>query len=205
MRIFRPGLPARLLYPEAVFRIKAPGRHLCITFDDGPHPDSTPKLLKILEEKAARAIFFCNGANAEKYPELIQKIQASGHTLGNHGYEHVNGFRISAGSCLNNAVKANKLTSSRLFRPPYGHMTFNQYRLLKEKYQIMMWDLMPYDFDQSFGPERTLNILKEKSRPGSVIVLHDSPQSCAVEIIGKFIDYGREEGFDFGIEQFYHY
>ena len=85
--------------------------------------------------------------------------------------------------------KAADLTNSLFFRPPFGRMKIGQYRKLKEKYRIVLWDIMPYDFDKNFGSERSLQVLKKKIRPGSIIVLHDKASSTANKIISEFINY----------------
>ena len=86
MRFFRPCFIAGWLYPEAIFRMKTDEKLLCLTFDDGPDPDSTPELLDLLERHNIKGIFFCDGRAAEKYPELIDLIISNGHLTGNHGY-----------------------------------------------------------------------------------------------------------------------
>jgi peptidoglycan/xylan/chitin deacetylase (PgdA/CDA1 family) len=89
---------------------------------------------------------------------------------------------------------------SELFRPPYGHITRAQYKELKKKYRIIIWDLMPYDFDSSFSAEKTLSVMKRKKRPGSIMVLHDTPRSKAIEVLPEFIGYSENEGYSFSNE-----
>lgn len=198
MRLFRPGFLARFLYPEAVFRIREPKKLIYLTFDDGPDPESTPALLKLLEHCKVSAAFFCSGVKSEKNPMLPELIKKAGHILGNHGYLHLDGFQTQSEKYILNVMKAEEYTSSVYFRPPYGHLRPDQYRRLKKKYKIILWDLMPYDFDSSFGPENALMVMKKKIRPGAVIVLHDTPSSSAMQILERFIDFAREEGYDFG-------
>ena len=201
MRLFRPGFFSGWLYPEAIFRLKAGKKVLCLTFDDGPDPDSTKKILEILARKNIKAIFFCNGKVAEKYPDIIVAIKLEGHLVGNHGHEHMDGWTSSLESFMNNVTLAEPFTSNLLFRPPYGHLRLNQYRKLRSSYMIMLWDLMPFDFDNSFGAENTLRVLKEKIRPGSVIVLHDTAQSSAITILDDFIEFSSGAGYRFILPQ----
>ncbi len=200
MRLFRPGFFACCLYPGAIFRIKTTEKLLCLTFDDGPNPDSTPQLLDILDQHQIKAVFFCDGRAAEKYPDLINQISSKGHIIGNHSYNHLNGWKTSTEKYVDDIDKAAALTSGSLFRPPYGRLRFEQYRKLKKKYKIVFWDLMPYDFDDSFGAENSLKILKSKIRPGSVIVLHDNPNSVAIKILEEFLTFAVKEGYRFGIK-----
>ncbi|MBW6500424.1 MAG: polysaccharide deacetylase family protein [Bacteroidales bacterium] len=197
MRFFRPGVLVRLLYPDALFRMSGDGKSLCLTFDDGPDPQSTPLLLRLLAGRDLRAIFFCTGAAAEKYPGLISLIRAGGHLIGNHGYLHLDGWRVSCARYVENAERAAPFTSARLFRPPYGHLSPAQFRRLSKSYKIVFWDIMPYDFDSRFGPGNSLRTLMRLIRPGAVIVLHDRPGSSALLFLEEFIDLAEAEGYNF--------
>jgi peptidoglycan-N-acetylglucosamine deacetylase len=197
MRLFRPGFLAGCLYPEAIFRIKTTDKILFLTFDDGPDPDSTPRLLDILKKYDIKALFFCNGAAAEKYKYLMDRIRNEGHLTGNHGYNHYNGWRTGYMKYINDVARASYSTSDSIFRPPYGRLSHKQYKKLQESYKLIFWDLMAYDFDSTFGKDRSLRILKEKVRPGSIIVLHDTVSSCANTIIEEFIIFANREGYRF--------
>lgn len=197
MRLFRPCFLAEWLYPDALFRIRTKEKLLCLTFDDGPDPGSTPALLEILAGHKIKAIFFCNGKAAEKYPELIREIKSEGHLVGNHGYSHLNGYRTSLNRYVQDVAKAAFYTSSQLFRPPYGRLRYRQYMKLKEFYLIVFWDLMAYDFDNRFGTQNALRILKKRITPGSIIVLHDTPLSKNIELIDEFILFAKGEGYFF--------
>lgn len=197
MRLFRPFFFARWFYPDALFRIKTTEKVLWLTFDDGPDPVSTPVLLNILGMHDVKALFFCNGSSAEKYPDLIELIKSEGHEIGNHGYSHLNGWKSSTSGYIKDVERSAAHTSSVLFRPPYGRLRIAQYLRLRKKYKIIFWDIMPYDFDKSFGAERSFKILKEKIRPGSIIVLHDNSQSTAADFLDEFIKFSINEGYRF--------
>jgi peptidoglycan/xylan/chitin deacetylase (PgdA/CDA1 family) len=202
MRLFRPGFYAGWFYPEVLFRIKTDEMTLCLTFDDGPDPVSTPQILEILARHKTKAIFFCNGKDAEKYPEIVNAIASDGHVIGNHGYDHPDGWSTSLKGYLENIAKAAPFTSDKLFRPPYGHLRLNQYRKLKNIYKIVLWDIMPYDFDNKFGKEKALSLIKKRIRPGSVIVLHDTQNSSAISILDSFIEYSLKRGYRFILPEF---
>lgn len=197
MRLFRPCFIAGWLYPEALFRVKTSEKLLYLTFDDGPDPVSTERLLDILGRHDIKAIFFCNGRNAEKYPGLVQLIKSKGHIVGNHGYSHFDGWKTSDRRYVADAVKANPYTSTSLYRPPFGHLKLNQYLKLRKRYKIVFWDLMPFDFDSSFGPDNSLMILKQRIRPGSVIVLHDTQNSSVCKFLDEFIKSALSDGYRF--------
>ena len=202
MRFFRPCFIAGWLYRDAIFRIRTTEKLLYLTFDDGPYPDSTPQLLEILDKYSIKALFFCDGKAAEKYPDLITLIISKGHVIGNHGYNHYNGWITSFNKYIGDVNDAATFTSSVLFRPPYGYMRRNQYRKLNEAYKIVIWDLMPYDFDTSFGSFNSLRILKNKIRSGSIIVLHDTAGSSASKILDEFIIFSANKGYRFDIPIF---
>ncbi|MCU0455136.1 MAG: polysaccharide deacetylase family protein [Bacteroidales bacterium] len=197
MRSFRPGPVTRLLFPEAVFRVNTPEKLLYLTFDDGPDPVSTPGLLDELDELGVQGVFFCSGHAAERFPELVERTRRRGHIIGNHGYEHLCGWKTQVKAYLDNVEKAVPYTSGSLFRPPYGKMTPSQYRGLKSKFRIIMWDIMAWDFDPRFSPERSLNVLTSRMRPGSVIVLHDIPSPGCRSFLRRFVETAKVEGFNF--------
>jgi peptidoglycan/xylan/chitin deacetylase (PgdA/CDA1 family) len=199
MRLFRPGLLARWLYPEAIFRIRTTEKVLYLTFDDGPDRSSTPQLLEILKAHNIAALFFCNGKRAEINPDIMIKIREEGHLTGNHGYNHSDGWRTSSGDYISDVIRAANFTSDKLFRPPFGRLSLKQKQILLKSYKIILWDIMAYDFDPGFGIERSLRILKDKIRPGSIIVLHDTPSSCANIILDEFLDFAAASGYRFEV------
>ncbi len=144
------------------------------TFDDGPDPESLPQILDILNDYEAKATFFCLGEKLEKHPDLWQKMQVGGHQIANHGYKHLDAFRHRAGHWLNNALQGRDISSSDLFRPPYGHMRLRQKRkLLQQGFKIIFWDLMLYDYHAGMTAENMWQIFRGRVSPGSIIVLHD--------------------------------
>jgi peptidoglycan/xylan/chitin deacetylase (PgdA/CDA1 family) len=199
MRLFRPGFLAGCLYPEALFRIKTAEKVLYLTFDDGPHPDSTPILLTLLKKHNISASIFCTGKAASQYPDLVKRINDDSHVIGNHTFKHIDGWRTGANEYVNDINRAAEFTSDGIFRPPFGRLRLKQYIMLKKRFRIVFWDLMAYDFDSSFGSEKSLNLLKRKIRPGSIIVLHDTATSCANQILEEFIKYAFSEGYKFDI------
>jgi len=197
MRIFRPCFLAGYIYPEALFRINTKEKILCLTFDDGPDPSSTPVLLEILGRYNIKALFFCNGSRAENHPDLIERIVTEGHLTGNHSYSHLNGWMSSVENYTRDVDKATALTSSKWFRPPFGRLRLLQYYKLKEKYRIVFWDIMPYDFDDSFSTEDSLRVLLKKIRQGSIIALHDRYRQNLSFYVNQFIESAIRKGYRF--------
>jgi peptidoglycan/xylan/chitin deacetylase (PgdA/CDA1 family) len=197
MRHFRPVFLKRWLYPEAIFRIRTTEKVLYLTFDDGPDPVSTPQLLSILKAHNIKAIFFCTGKRAEEYSDLMNEIRAGGYMIGNHGYNHYNGWRTDSLKYINDIIRASDFTSDRIFRPPFGRLSIKQKKGLPKSFKLIFWDIMAYDFDFTFGASNSLRILKTRIRPGSIIVLHDTVTSCANAIIGEFLTYAIRAGYRF--------
>lgn len=202
MRLFRPFLLIRLFYPGAIFRIKTSNKELCLTFDDGPDPDSTPRILDVLDTYNIKALFFCIGHKAEKYPQLVTLIKSKGHLIGNHGHQHLNGWKTKTQIYIDNVSRGAKFTSPYLFRPPYGRLRLSQFRELVKNNAVVFWDLMPYDYDEMVPVGKVMNILKKGIRPGSVILLHDKTTSKALSVLGEFIKYAEGKGYQFVINSF---
>jgi peptidoglycan/xylan/chitin deacetylase (PgdA/CDA1 family) len=199
MRIVRPFFAIGRLFPGTVCRIITDRKELYLTFDDGPHPDSTKRIVEILDRYGVKCLFFCTGKHALQFPGLISLLTSHGHLLGNHGFEHPDGWKMPVEDYLEDVRKASETIDSSFFRPPYGRMRLSQFRELKKKYTIFLWDIMAYDFDRDFGSERSLKVLKRRIRPGSVIVLHDTPSSSSAEFLDEFICYSLGEGYSFAL------
>jgi peptidoglycan/xylan/chitin deacetylase (PgdA/CDA1 family) len=148
-----------------------------LSFDDGPHPDSTPQLLALLDRLEIKASFFCLGNQVLKYPKLYRDIILAGHTVGLHGHAHLSGWKTSDTRYFEDIKKCRESIDSNLFRPPYGRLTYTQYKYLKTHYQIVLWDIMPGDFDPEIDATQLLKRITVNARPGSIIVLHDSPDT----------------------------
>jgi peptidoglycan-N-acetylglucosamine deacetylase len=202
MRLYRLWSFFSWLYPEALFRIRTEEKVLYMSFDDGPDPESTPEILSLLDNFGVKAVFFCTGLAARKYPALVNAIRIKGHVIGNHGFSHFDGWKTPAGVYCEDVRRSSEYTSGNIFRPPYGHLTLRQYRLLKRTFKIFFWDVMPYDFDNKVGYERSLTILKRKIRKGSIIVLHDKPGSSAMKILEEFYSDAISRGYRFELLRF---
>ena len=202
MRFFRPPFISRFLYRGAIFSTGKNDKSVCLSFDDGPHPATTPVLLEILDRYEIKALFFLTGEAAEKYPYLVKEIKNCGHIIGNHGYKHINGFRSTFTEYIENVDRGAIGTSDKLFRPPYGKITFRQYRYLCKRYKIIMWDLMGYDFDKKLGSGEVIGIITRKSRHGSIIVLHDKPSANATAVLEEAIKALQNRGFSFSLPDF---
>lgn len=165
------------LFPDYTWRIPTQERVLYLTFDDGPIPEVTPWVLDMLRTYNARATFFCVGENVQRYPEIFDRIIQEGHSVGNHTHQHLNGWNTEPGVYLDNVQQCATFVPGKLFRPPYGRLRPAQAGALKKMYRIILWDVLSGDFDQSIQAEECFQNIIRHSRPGSIVVLHDSLKS----------------------------
>ena len=148
---------------------------ITLTFDDGPYPDTTPWILDYLDERGLKAIFFVVGEQAERYPHLMDEISRRGHRIGNHGYRHLKGWKLSVAEFKENVSRGAQVSGSNIFRPPYGQMGYRQYRAIKKDYKIVMWSVMPGDFVEGIHVESRMNKINRSFRTRDIIVMHDNP------------------------------
>jgi peptidoglycan/xylan/chitin deacetylase (PgdA/CDA1 family) len=171
----------KLIYPGFVWHIATRDKKLYLTFDDGPIPEITEFVIEMLSKFNAKATFFCIGDNVRKHPGIFQKLLEGGHSIGNHTFNHMNGWKSDDESYLENVFLCeNQLNiETRLFRPPYGRIKTSQARLLPQTKQIIMWDVLSGDFSQKITPETCLKKSIRHSRPGSIVLFHDSIKASA--------------------------
>ncbi|MBK7690826.1 MAG: polysaccharide deacetylase family protein [Bacteroidetes bacterium] len=170
----------KAIYNRCIWHINDHANSVYLTFDDGPHPTVTPFVLDQLKAYNAKATFFCIGKNVEQYPEIYQRILDEGHAVGNHTYNHLNGWKSNNFHYFKNIGKANQVIRSNIFRPPYGRITYAQaigIEKLFPKMKIIMWDVLSGDFDITLSAEQCLNNVMQTTKPGSIIVFHDSEKA----------------------------
>lgn len=194
----------KLLFPKYIWDIPSPDKSVYLTFDDGPIPAITEFVLEQLKAYDAKATFFCIGENAVKNPQLLQKILANGHKIGNHTYNHLNGWKTSKADYIQNMVKCDAALHEisgkkpQLFRPPYGKIKLSQSaKIRKLGYRIIMWDVISFDFDQSVSPEKCLQNILQNISEGSIVVFHDSIKAFKnLEFaLPKTLQYLKENGY----------
>lgn len=161
-------------YPNLLWRIPTDKKELYLTFDDGPTPYVTKWVLDILNEYNAKATFFCLGKNVKNHPVIFKRILREGHRIGNHTYNHNNGWNSSNYKYVKSVMKCDNQVASNLFRPPYGRIKKTQIRRLKDRFKIIMWDVLSQDYDHKISPEKCLDIVLSQSKNGSIVVFHDS-------------------------------
>jgi len=191
----------RALYPSFTWQMPENNRNIYLSFDDGPHPQVTPFVLNQLKDFKAKASFFCIGDNIVKYPKVYERIVNEGHTVGNHTQNHLNGWKSPTTKYLENVAAAANYIDSNLFRPPYGKIKRFQAKQLQENLglKIIMWSVLSGDFDQQILPEKCLQNVLLNTRPGSIVVFHDSEKAWKrlVYALPKVLEYFTEKGYSF--------
>ncbi|MGK6351657.1 polysaccharide deacetylase family protein [Parapedobacter sp. DT-150] len=172
---------------KALHRGEITDQRIALTFDDGPHPIYTPKVLALLEEYHVQATFFCIGKQIAKHPDLVRLLNDRGHLVGNHSYTHAAtiDFRTKAGWLgeirhTDTAIAECIGRRPRFFRPPYGVTTPHLAQAVKESgHAVIGWRVRPYDTLKR-PAERIVRTILKKTKPGDIILLHDTHDRVAL-------------------------
>lgn len=201
MLIEQPPQLLRRIYPRALWRMDESVKAVYLTFDDGPVPEITPWVLDLLDSYRIKATFFLVGDNVRKHPAEFRMLIERGHRLGNHTFNHIRGFEYASEAYLANTDKANELIQTDLFRPPHGHLRRSQYTLLKDKYRIVMWDLVTRDYSKRLNGRQVVEKVKRYARNGSIITFHDSlkAEENIKYALPKAIEWLLEQGYEFKV------
>jgi len=169
------------LFSNSIWDIPNIENKVFLTFDDGPTPQITEWVLQKLEKHNAKATFFCIGNNIEKHPDIFKKVITKGHAIGNHTFNHLNGWKTATKDYVENSRLCKseicnlQSATCNLFRPPYGKIKSSQAKKLREQgYKIIMWDVLSADFDTSISAEKCIENVLKNTKSGSIIVFHDS-------------------------------
>lgn len=190
-------------------------RVLHLTFDDGPHPLYTSRLLDLLRVHGVRATFFLLAGNAACYPGLVQRMQADGHQVALHGYEHANMWLMGpARSCHSMAKGLAALRAQgvqpRYFRPPYGNLNLAVlYYARRQGLELMLWDVIVQDWRANSTVAGLLHKLEQRIGAQAVILLHDNGAGSAapgapertIAALAQFIPQMKNSGYRFGLLQ----
>ncbi len=197
-------IPARIpsimtrLFPSRVWRIPATQKLLYLSFDDGPHPTITPKVLDMLTAHGAKASFFCIGDRVKQFPDIYQRIIDEGHAVGNHSFHHLNGWKTNDDDYGNDVENAAKVIDSSLFRPPYGRMKGSQARAISAKgFKTIMWTVLSGDYDKKIGPAECAKRVLNNIEPGFIFLFHDSEKAEKNMLIAleKLLEVSKLKGF----------
>jgi peptidoglycan/xylan/chitin deacetylase (PgdA/CDA1 family) len=194
------------IFPNCIWKIPNQKNKIYLTFDDGPTPEITEWTLNQLKIHQAKATFFCIGNNIKKNPEVFKKVLKEGHSIGNHTFNHLNGWKTSNDNYFQNValceaeIRKHITEYCHLFRPPYGKIKLSQSQILRKKgYKIIMWDVISYDFDTTLSKEKCLENVIKNARSGSIIVFHDSVKAFPnlKYILPKTLEFFSKKGYVF--------
>jgi peptidoglycan/xylan/chitin deacetylase (PgdA/CDA1 family) len=157
-----------------------------------------------LKQYNAKATFFCIGDNVTKHPKIFDEVKTDGHLIGNHTFNHLNGWKTQDQQYLENFIEADKLLQTNFFRPPYGRIKKSQIKLLKQAkpdLNIIMWDVLSGDFDMSLKPEKCLQNVIKHTEPGSIVVFHDSLKAFnrLEYVLPRAMEHWNKEGYEFSL------
>ncbi len=162
-------------------RCEVPGPVVAITFDDGPHPEFTPRLLDTLKERDIKATFFMVGRNAAAYPSIVRRMVEEGHEVANHTWAHP--LLTSYGNegvdsqlrRAHDAITKSGGVEPLLYRPPYGGARLTQRRTIQERfgYPTILWDVDPLDWQSPRSVQKVYDRVLAATKPGSIVLLHD--------------------------------
>jgi peptidoglycan/xylan/chitin deacetylase (PgdA/CDA1 family) len=190
--------------PKITFNsVHVDGPYIAMTFDDGPSATLTPKLLDLLATHHIKATFFVIGENVAEHPDIVARAAREGHEIANHSWSHPNLAKMSDEGVrrqlwqTDEAIKSATGTRPTLLRPPYGSITEREKRWIHDEfgYQIVLWDVDPYDWKRP-GPTVVRNRILQETRPGSIVLSHDIHPGT-IEAMPSTFDALQAKGFKF--------
>ncbi|MGV3761048.1 polysaccharide deacetylase family protein [Parapedobacter sp.] len=187
---------------KAIHKGNAEGQRIALTFDDGPHPVYTPRVLELLSRHNAKATFFCIGKNVIKHPDIVKQIHDAGHTVGNHSFSHAptidfHGKRGWLGELqqTDTAIELAIHRRPRFFRPPYGVTTPHLANAIHiSGHRVIGWRVRPYDTLKRRSPVRIVRTILRNMAPGDIILLHDTHDRI-VPVLEQLLPQLRQRGY----------
>lgn len=160
-----------------VTKVATPDPLVALTFDDGPDPDYTPRLLDLLDHHSVKATFFMVGERVAQHPDLVNDVSERGHVVANHTWSHESLHSTSVMESFEQLMRCRRALSplgSSLMRPPWGQQRLKSRLVaLLCGYQVVLWTAHAQDWIED-DPERIAETLTEATTPGSILLLHDS-------------------------------
>ncbi|GBG58180.1 oligosaccharide deacetylase [Sporomusaceae bacterium FL31] len=203
-------IPENDVFGRVFCEVNTKQKVVALTFDDGPYPPYTNQVLDILKENNVKATFFLLGKNAADHPELVQRIYAEGHQIGNHTYNHVDLLKVDRSTVVSELERTNQVlfaitgVKPHIVRPPHGFRDPVVLEVMAEQgLKVVEWSVMSRDWTNP-GMEVIANRVLDKTRNGSVILLHDGDGIAAqasraqtVEATRLIIHQLKAEGYTF--------
>ncbi|OOG53672.1 polysaccharide deacetylase family protein [Rhodanobacter sp. C03] len=201
---FKPNKQQLLgLLPNTLVLTRGPrdGDAIYLSFDDGPHPEHTPRLLDLLAMHDAHASFFLVGKQVERHPALVERIVAAGHALGNHSYSHPPGFnKISLRQQLQEIDRTDHLLAQfdhrpqHRFRPPRGSVSLSLLlHFARRRRNIAYWSYNSMDYQHPADADMAARLRKQPPRAGDIVLMHDD-NACAGRVLSLLLPEWRASG-----------
>ena len=204
MRYYKTPSTLQRVFSSFVWKIPQEKPTIYLTFDDGPIPELTPWVVEMLREYKAKATFFCVGDNIQKHSAIFRNLVQEGHSIGNHTYSHLNAWKTDKKIYLQDIQKCQyeiekREVKTRFFRPPYGKLNFYLRKEVEKNHQIVLWDVLSYDFDEQVSRETCLKNTLQNCENGSIIVFHDNIKATRnlIYTLPRLIEHFSEKGFTF--------
>jgi peptidoglycan/xylan/chitin deacetylase (PgdA/CDA1 family) len=203
MHLFRVPRWVQFFCPEVQWHGDRADRKIYLTFDDGPVAGITDFVLEELAKRDHKATFFMVGANVARHSDLAREVVGRGHQVGNHTFHHLNGFKVSTGEylrdvrCCQEQLIDTLGINPKIFRPPYGLLKPKQKNLLLRDFRLVYWEIVAGDYLLKLSPDKILENLKTKTRPGSIVLFHDQQKTAAKvkRVLPDFLTFLDREGF----------
>lgn len=204
-------LPGNSFYGKVLTHVQAPQKKvIALTFDDGPYPPYTQKLLQVLAAKNVHATFFMVGENAAEHPEIVKMVQAQGHTIALHAGYHKDLLKLPASEVKSNIAYGKQTLEGitgqpvQYMRPPHGFKDWSVLEAINDAGLVAVnWSVIPRDWTNP-GAQIIADRVCEKAEPGAIVLLHDgdspkkaAPRDQTIEAVGIIIDRLRAEGYEF--------
>lgn len=175
-------------------------KEIAITFDDGPHPEITPKVLRVLDNHQVKVTFFCIGRHVDSYSSIVKMADEKGHIIGNHSYQHSNFFDLLSSVKMTHELNQTRNSiyhaigkMSNLFRPPFG-VTNPLLRIAVKNTNLVSIGWTIRSFDTNRSAKKIISRLKRKTSPGAIILFHDTKEKI-IPILEAYIPWLKENGF----------
>jgi peptidoglycan-N-acetylglucosamine deacetylase len=198
-----PSTPSDLKPPATYFHGRVDQPYIAMTFDDGPSAENTPRLLDILKQRGIKATFFLIGENAQANPDLVKRMLAEGHEVGNHTWTHPQLSKLSDDkvkseiSRTQEAISAASGYTPTILRPPYGAITQRQKEWIEKdlKLNVIIWSVDPFDWKRP-GPAVVTSRILAGAEPGAIVLSHDIHRQT-VEAMPATLDALMHKGYKF--------
>jgi len=190
-------------FSNRVWSMPSDKDQIYLTFDDGPVPGITEFVINELAKRNMKATFFMVGDNVRKYSVLANEVCSEGHSVANHTFHHLNGWKTTRRNYVTDFLECDRMIEevlgrkTNLFRPPYGLMTSSQAKEILNTHSIVMWNMLTGDYDLRLKPKDILKKSIEKTTPGSIVLFHDQQKTSSVlpKILPTYLDEIQDKGW----------